>query len=56
MLVTQSLLLNNIFLEMASHAGANKGEYLKTMQTYLNLGLKAQAQLKHLMKLRIQDQ
>ena len=29
---------------MASHAGANKGEYLKTMQTYLNLALKAQAQ------------
>ena len=44
MLVTQSLLLNNIFVEMASHAANNKSEYLKATQTYLNLALKAQSQ------------
>lgn len=44
MLVTQSLLLNNIFVEMASHAGSNKDEYLKATQTYMNMALKAQSQ------------
>ena len=44
MLVSQSAALNSIFTELARRAGANMGEYMGAMESYLRLALKAQAQ------------
>ncbi len=44
MLAAQADALNSIFTEMARRAAANMGEYLGATETYLRLGLKAQAQ------------
>lgn len=44
MLAMQADTLNGIFSEMARRAAANMGEYINATQTYLRLGLKAQAQ------------
>lgn len=44
MLVAQASSLNAIFAEMARRAAANMGEYMNATETYLRLGLKAQAQ------------
>ena len=43
-LVAQASALNSIFTELARRAGANMGEYLGAMESYLRLALKAQAQ------------
>jgi hypothetical protein len=43
-LTAQAVALDAIFNEMARRAAANMGEYLTTTETYLRLGLKAQAQ------------
>lgn len=44
MLAAQADALNSIFTEMARRAALNMGEYLGATETYLRLGLKAQAQ------------
>jgi hypothetical protein len=44
MLAAQAITLNSIFTEMARRGGANMGEYIKAMETYLRLAMKAQAQ------------
>lgn len=44
MLAAQADALNSIFTEMARRAAANMGEYIGATETYLRLGLKAQAQ------------
>lgn len=44
LLAMQADALNGIFTEMARRAAANMGDYLGATQTYLRLGLKAQAQ------------
>src|SRR6202041_964606 len=43
-LTAQAVALDAIFNEMARRASANMGEYLSPTETYLPLGLKAQAQ------------
>ena len=43
-LVAQASALNSIFTELARRAGANMGEYIGAMESYLRLALKAQAQ------------
>src|SRR6202041_2450779 len=43
-LTAQAVALDAIFNEMARRASANMGEYLSPTETYLRLGLKAQAQ------------
>jgi hypothetical protein len=43
-LVAQAMALDAVFNEMARRAPANMGEYLNATETYLRLGLKAQAQ------------
>ncbi|MBE9169874.1 hypothetical protein IQ238_20880 [Pleurocapsales cyanobacterium LEGE 06147] len=44
MLAAQADALNSIFTEMARRAALNMGEYIGATETYLRLGLKAQAQ------------
>lgn len=44
MLAAQADSLNSIFTEMARRAALNMGEYIGATETYLRLGLKAQAQ------------
>ena len=44
MLAAQADALNSIFTELARRAALNMGEYLGATETYLRLGLKAQAQ------------
>jgi hypothetical protein len=44
LLVAQAATLNAIFCELARRAHANMGEYMTATETYLRLGLKAQAQ------------
>lgn len=44
MLVAQAHTLEAIFHELVRRAGLNMGEYLGTAETYMRLGLKAQAQ------------
>lgn len=44
LLVSQAAALNSIFTELARRAGANMGEYMGAMESYLRLALKAQAQ------------
>ncbi|MFM7377902.1 MAG: hypothetical protein ACKO1O_07205 [Erythrobacter sp.] len=44
MLAAQANALNSIFTEMARRAAANMGEYIGATETYMRLGLKAQAQ------------
>jgi hypothetical protein len=44
MLAAQADALNSIFTEMARRAAVNMGEYLGATETYMRLGLKAQAQ------------
>ena len=44
MLVSQASALNSIFTELARRAGANMGEYIDAMESYMRLALKAQAQ------------
>jgi hypothetical protein len=43
-LTAQAVALDAIFNEMARRAALNMGEYINTTETYLRLGLKAQAQ------------
>jgi hypothetical protein len=43
-LAAQADALNSIFTEMARRAALNMGEYIGATETYLRLGLKAQAQ------------
>lgn len=43
-LAAQADALNSIFTEMARRAALNMGEYLGATETYMRLGLKAQAQ------------
>jgi hypothetical protein len=44
MLAAQADALNSIFTEMARRAALNMGDYIGATETYLRLGLKAQAQ------------
>lgn len=44
MLAAQADALNSIFTEMARRAAGNLGQYIGATETYLRLGLKAQAQ------------
>jgi hypothetical protein len=44
MLAAQADVLNSVFTEMARRAALNMGEYIGATETYLRLGLKAQAQ------------
>ena len=44
LLAGQAIALNTIFTELARRAGANMGEYLGAMESYMRLALKAQAQ------------
>lgn len=44
MLAAQADALNSVFTEMARRAALNMGEYIGATETYLRLGLKAQAQ------------
>lgn len=44
MLAAQADALNSIFTEMARRAALNMGDYLGATETYMRLGLKAQAQ------------
>lgn len=44
MLAAQADALNSIFTEMARRAALNMGEYIGATETYMRLGLKAQAQ------------
>lgn len=44
MLVGQAITLNAIFTEMTRRGGANMGEYMKAMEVYMRLAMKAQAQ------------
>lgn len=44
MLAMQADSLNSLFTELARRAAINMGDYLNATQTYLRLGLKAQAQ------------
>ena len=43
-LTAQAVALDAIFNEMARRAALNMGEYINAAETYLRLGLKAQAQ------------
>jgi hypothetical protein len=44
MLAAQADTLNSVFTEMARRAALNMGEYIGATETYMRLGLKAQAQ------------
>jgi hypothetical protein len=44
MLAAQADTLNSVFTEMARRAAINMGEYIGATETYMRLGLKAQAQ------------
>ncbi len=44
MLAAQADALNSIFTEMARRAALNMGEYIGATESYMRLGLKAQAQ------------
>lgn len=44
MLAAQADALNSMFTEMARRAAANMGQYIAATETYMRLGLKAQAQ------------